>query len=764
MFFKAFSFLAGCVVLHLTAFTQIPVGTWREHLPYMQAVQVVAASNKVFCATPYSLFSVDLVENSISRLSKINGLHETGISAIGVDTQTNKLVIAYANSNIDVLYKNDIINIDAVKRKVITADKNIYNIHCFGGKAYLSTGLGVVVVDENKYEVKDTYVLGSTGNYDKVNGFCTDGRFFYAACDEGLKRSDVNAANLADYHNWQLLSGSGGLPAGAAQQVVSMQGRIIVQHSDSLFALNGSTWSLWHAGGQPVVSISFSAGKLVLCQQEPGSGSVIILNADGSVSGTIRRAVTVVNPRQALLVQQDVWIADSTSGLLRFNGNGFQPFQPNAPSSIATGDMVFHNNSLYVASGSVTPGLNNTSTKNGFYQFSGNEWTNYNGATLPAADSLYDLVTIAVHPADNSIWAGSFGGGLLQLKPDRSVTVFKQHSAISPALADPASYRVAGLAFDADNNLWISNYGAAQNVVVRKADGSWRAFTIPFSHNDNAVTQIIVDDHNQKWIVSPNGNGLFCFNHGSSIDNTGDDRWLFYRAGKGNGNLPDNTVLCIAKDRNGFIWVGTAKGIGIIECPQQASSVQGCEAVLPVVQQDNFAGYLFADEQVQAIAVDGADRKWIGTKNGVWLISADGAKTIYHFREENSLLLDNDVKKIAVDPATGEVFFATAKGICSYRGTATEGGTTNENVLVFPNPVPPGFNGTVAIRGLVNNAIVKITELDGRLVYQVRASGGQANWNGRNYKGNKISTGVYLVLVSDETGNEKIATKIVFIQ
>jgi len=257
---------------------------------------------------------------------------------------------------------------------------------------------------------------------------------------------------------------------------------------------------------------------------------------------------------------------------------------------------------------------------------------------------------------------------------------------------------------------------------------------------------------------------LFCFNHGSSIDNSGDDKWRYFRQGKGNGNLPDNNVLSIAKDKSGFIWVGTNKGIGIIQCPQDASNQQSCEAILPIVQQDNFAGYLFQNEMVQSIAVDGADRKWIGTKNGVWLISADGQKIVYRFAEDNSPLLSNDVKKITIDQQSGEIFFATSKGICSFRSTATEGGSSNENVQVFPNPVPPGYNGTIAIRGLVNNAIVKITEMDGRLVFQTRALGGQAIWDGKDYKGRRISTGVYLILISDDSRQEKAVGKIVFVK
>ena len=382
---------------------------------------------------------------------------------------------------------------------------------------------------------------------------------------------------------------------------------------------------------------------------------------------------------------------------------------------------------------------------------------------VPALDSFPDLITLAVDPRDASVWAGSFGGGLLQLRTDGTISIFKQNSPLQSPSGRPGVYNVSGLAFDTQNNLWISNYGGNQNLHVRKADGTWRSFTIPFFLPENAVAQILVDGADQKWIVSPKGNGLLCFSHGNSIDNPGDDKWRLFKIGKGNGNLPDNNVLCIAKDRNSFIWVGTSNGIGIIQCIAEIFTNTSCEAVLPVVQQGNFNGYLFHDEQVQAIAVDGADRKWIGTKNGAWLISEEGEKTIYHFTEDNSPLVSNDIKKIAIDGSTGEVFFSTAKGICSFRSTATEAGNTNNNVLVFPNPVPPGYNGQIAIRGLVNNAIVKITEMDGRLVYQARALGGQTIWNGKDYKGRRASSGVYLVLVTDDTRKENLVTKIVFI-
>ncbi len=450
---------------------------------------------------------------------------------------------------------------------------------------------------------------------------------------------------------------------------------------------------------------------------------------------------------KAILVNNDYWVADSIEGLTKFRSIGFENYDLNSPQSIATGEMVFANHTFYAAAGSVNENWQKQNNKNGIYKFSEGQWTNYNSRNFVQLDSLPDFISVAVDPRDESVWAGSYGGGLLHIKAANNFEVFKQNSPIGQTTFDAGSYRVSGLTFDKENNLWISNYGAAQNIIVRKNDGSWKVFAPPFALNENATSQIIVDD----------------FNDNKTIDNAADDKWKMYRSGAGIGNLPTNNVLCIAKDKNGFIWIGTSDGIAVVQCPQTIFSSQGCDALLPVVTQGGFNQYLFKGEEVRSIAVDGADRKWVATKNGAWLISAEGDKVIYRFTETNSPLFSNDVKRIAIDGKTGEIFFATANGICSFRSTATEGGETNNNLLVFPNPVPPGYGGTIAIRGLVNNAIVKITELDGRLVYQTRALGGQAVWDGKDYKGRRISSGVYLVLVSDDGRKENLATKIIFI-
>lgn len=741
-----------------------PIGQWRDHLPYQQVTGVTHSTGKIWAATPYSLFSVDAADNTIERWSKTNGLSETGISAIAAEPNGERIVIGYTNSNIDVLVDEQVVNIISLKNANIAGDKSIQSIFIHQQLAYVAAGFGIVVIDLGKNEIKDTYIIGSNGAKIKVNSITTDGSFLYAATEEGVKKAPVNNTNLADFRNWQLISGANGLPAGVVQSLASVQNNVLAVMNDTLYLQSGANWSLLYRDGWVIKNCTVSNNTILLSETNNNTGRVVALTPTGSVDKTIQDAQLTRRPQQAVLFQNGYWIADTLAGLLNFSGTSFNRLVPGAPLSIATGHMQILRNTLWAAAGSVNTNWEPLNNKNGLFTLSDNTWNYFNGTRFPILDTFTDVIPVAIDPTNESVWAGSFGGGLANIKKDNSIAIYKQNSALQPTYFNTASYRVSGLAFDADNNLWIANYGALNPLLVRKADGDWRSFINPFFLSEQAVSQIVIDDNNQKWMVLPRNNGLACFNHGQSIDNPGDDKWKLFQYGKGNGNLPDNLVRCIAKDKNNFIWVGTAKGIGVIQCTQQVFTNQGCEAVLPVVQQDNFAGYLFRDEDVQSIAIDGADRKWVGTKNGVWLINADAEKIIYRFTETNSGLLNNDVKQITIDGKTGEVFFATARGICSFRSTATETTETNNEVLVFPNPVPPGYNGTIAIRGLAHNAIVKITELNGRLVYQTKALGSQATWNGKDYKGRAISSGIYLVLTSDENHQQKQVTKIVFIQ
>lgn len=730
-------------------------GQWREHLSYQNTLQVISG-DKIYAATTAALFSVD---NSleINRYHKVNGLSDIGVQQIGWDRQTEQLIIAYKNSNLDILKGGITRNISDIQKSTISGNKTIQAIYASGGTAFLSTGLGIILVNLSKYEIRDTWIIGNGGRQIGVNAFSEDNQHYYAATDEGLKKIPKSGLDPANFRNWESVAGP---TNGRINFVGIINNQLLIAKNDSLFIQENNQWKLlFQESNWKINHTGISNNKITVCLRTPsGNSKVIILNLNGSIEKTISAPGIISNPTAAIIENSTLWVSDLFGGLSSFDRTT-ERYIPNGPIGISSGEFAFHKEVLFQGAGAVNAAWNYQYNREGILTYKEGIWSNMGAFNTPILDTVLDIITLAIDPRDGTIWGGSYGGGLIK-KTNNQIQVFKQNnSSLQAAIGDPGNIRVSGLAFDRNNHLWISNYGAPQALKLKTKEDKWVGFSIPFNLIENATAQIIADDFEQLWIQSPKGNGLILYKYGNNIETTGDDQWKLFKQGVGNGNLPSNNVLSLLKDKDNNIWIGTDDGIGIITCA--SSPFSGCEATLPIIQQDQFAGFLFKGQQVQCMAVDGANQKWIGTQNGVWLLSADAKKIIHHFTVANSPLLSNDIKKIGIDPITGEVYFATFNGLCSYRGAATEPKENLNNILVFPNPVPPLHNGPIAIRGLTENTIVKITELNGRMVFQSRSLGGQVVWNGRDYVGNKIASGVYLVFARDEKGNENMITKIV---
>jgi hypothetical protein len=213
------------------------------------------------------------------------------------------------------------------------------------------------------------------------------------------------------------------------------------------------------------------------------------------------------------------------------------------------------------------------------------------------------------------------------------------------------------------------------------------------------------------------------------------------------------------------VWVGTSAGVAAYFNPEEIWETNPFYATQPGLDlKDGIYHPLLKTELVTAIAVDGANRKWFGTRNsGVFLVSEDGQQEIENFNESNSPLLSNSVSSIAINDKTGEVFFGTPEGIISYRGAAIAGLGDYADVYAFPNPVRQDYDGDIVITGLIEDTDVKITDISGNLVHKTTSLGGQAIWNGKNLNGNRVSTGVYMVFGNDKQGEKTFTTKILFI-
>ena len=738
-------FFIGYWLLTLQLIAQAPpIGSWRVHHSYAGTIQVVKG-DKIYTATPEAIFSTNKT-GQFEYYNKLTGLSDASIATIQWDSETEQLVVAYTNNNIDVIKGGLVKNIyDLVRTSRIQKIKSIY---CEKGMAYVNTNIGVVVIDLFKYEIKESWILGSSGNILEVFSLTKGSGNWYAATQNGIYTTPITNTNIADAKSWTVFyNAANSLPV---KKISSTPTGLIIEKNDSLLLIQpAATTILFYKASEQIKAWQFTEQKITIATTDKQTSKARVHQFTiGNATGLIfEQPDTFINPNDCIFSNGIIWLSDSVTGLIQLDlsSNSFVKMIPGGPGGQITTALLASSTGLLTAS----------NTKKGWAILENGKWQAQKGL-----DSVTGVQSIAINHLDNSIWLTTSELGVAKWQNNK-VQLFNPRNSSLMGTTNNSCF-TSGVVPDSKGNSWVSNTGTTKSIHVYQPDGKWTGFTNPFGMTD--VGTLEIDDIGQIWGTTKNANGLLVYNPGSSLTSSTDDRWKQYKAGTGIGNLPSNQVNCAAKDKNGFIWVGTDRGIGIIQCVENIFTAAGCDALLPVVQQDRFAGLLFKDENVQTIAVDGADRKWVGTKNGVWLISATGEKVIYRFSTNNSPLPGNDISKISIDPLTGEVFIATNNGLCSFRSTATEAVTTQQKVLVFPNPVPPGYSGSIAIRGLTNNALVKITNLYGALVYQTRSLGGQAIWDGKNTNGTKVASGVYLIICRDDSGAEKIATKITIVQ
>lgn len=761
-----FSFLPFFLLFFLSAAAQkLPIGGWKEYLPYGNAIAVTSSDNKVYCATPLGLYSVNRSDGSFERYSKITGLSDIGYNTIAFDKTRQLLFIAYANSNIDLMTASGIINIPDIKLKNIIGDKNIYDIFFDGDNAYLSCGFGIVVINLTKNEIRDTYIIGPNGDDIRVNQFSADKSNFYAATVAGLFMINRNNPNPAYFANWTNISGTAGLPAGEANKLLVTDEKIYCTVKDTLFERSGSSWSkIFYQEGWTINAIKKGKDGIILCENTVGitDAKITLISGTGNID-SVRHSYFIRNP---LGVHQDnngaLWIADFYSGLIYCKDSlNIYSLIPNGPGTSKVNDIAIYNHNVFVATGGVSD-WQYTYNRDGLFIRRDDVWYTINQYADARLDTVLDIFTVTVNPNTGNAFFGSYGGGLLECNQYGVVNIFKQNSSMQPPQGDPNSYRVSGVAFDKDGNMWLSNFTAPKPISLKTTDGKWYSFRPNVEYADGMLAQVVVDNNNYKWFVLARSNGILVYDSGNKIDDPSDDRYKKLGMGIGKGGLPNLAVNCLAVDKDGQIWVGTDQGIAVYYCPSEIFS-SGCDAQQILVKEDQYYNYLLVNEVIHDIEIDGANRKWISTDNGIFLMSADGTQQIYHFTESNSPLFSNFTTALAIDNQTGEVFIGTEKGIQVFRSEAMDEQITDCQPFVYPNPVRENYDGPIAIKGLISNADVKITDIAGNLVYQTKALGTQVIWNGKMLNGERAATGVYLVLVSGPDGTKTCKTKLVLI-
>ncbi len=750
----------------------VPIGYWRDHLPYNQCIYVTETSTQIICATSHSLFAYNKADYTIERISKINGLSDLGISHIDYHAPLQTLVVAYANTKIDLITPKGIFNMGDIWRKTIPGNKVINRVVIIGKRAYLACGFGIVVLDIEKREIADTWYIGPGGTALNVNDIALSlpDSTIYAATDNGLYKASFSSSNLANFAQWnrENLIPNTGQPFSEVETIGNFliaNRRGAANNDDALFLFTGNNWAPWQSSEtQKVTRVRASRNKLLVTRLN----KISVYSSNLTLSETIQTyRFGNPSPNDALYSSDGIlYIADVQSGLVKYvSSSQAESIQPDGPPITSVYSMASAGNNVYTV-----PGGRNSSWVNLFQNamvngFVDNKWVSYNQWNTSGFGGVQDVLCLAVDPADNQrLMAGSWGMGILEINKGL-VTKRYDHtnSTLQSSIFLQGWVCIGGLAFDEKRNLWATNSSAPNLLSVMKPDGSWRSFSLNPVASGIDFGGLLIDQSGQKWCLVRN-HGLVVFNDNNTIDNVADDKVKRLSGAVGNGALPGSLILCLAVDLDGQLWMGTNEGVAVIRSPENVFSTSNFDAYKPIVVEGGHAQYLLKEETVTAIAVDGANRKWFGTdRAGVFLMTPDGTKQILNFNEENSPILSNTITSITIDKK-GEVFFGTSKGVISYRAEATFAQPEQNDVLVYPNPVRPGYMGAIAIKGLWRDSEVRITDIGGNLVYKTRAFGGQAVWNGTNHDGRRASSGVYLVFASDQQGTKTLVAKILFMQ
>ncbi len=725
----------------------VPVQSWRYHFSYQSALDVTGDPSNIFAAAENGIVRQNLIDNSLETITKKEGLNDAGIGAIFLH-QDQKLIVGYTNGNIDVLeLESGIVrNIDALKNSESSTPKAIHEIKSFGSVVMLASDAGILEIDLEQYTLKELYQnLGIGGEHLNVFSLTTHNDSIFAGTNKGVMAASNNGqTNLHDFNNWHKYSVDG-FPADPSIALTTHHLGVVAGVVGSGVYVYDGNWAV--DGSLPVsdyYNLESTGNDLLVTTTD----KVWIKNNSG-VNPLLSDFIAA--PSKTILMQGVYWIADFENGLIQ-NKNGQETVvQPNGPASNQIKNIRFSNQIISAFPTGLddtgNPGLENAA----FSRFIAGKWVNYGNK------STYDIPTPAfvgandLSESSSELLVATTENGLLRLEGDNWDFIddstpgspLKKIDGIGPQIAFIQAY---------DGGFFVSNYGASPSLYYYKS-GNWTPYFFSFT-NSEFIWKLKVTSSNELWaLIHPaKGGGIIV----SNMEGTQSRKLT---SSIGNGGLPSTQVNAIDEDRDGLIWCGTEKGIAYLNLYPSVLDGFSVDATVPL-----FDGRpLLKDKIINSVVVDGGDRKWIASDDGIRLLNATVDEEIHFFNSSNSPMIEDNVQSIQIDPNSGEVFLLSNLGLVSYTSDAQTPSEALSNLKIFPNPVLPDYKGVVTIDNLAFNSDVKIVDSAGRLLWQGRSNGGRVAWNLLDLNGRRAGTGVCFVLVADEAGKEAVAGKILLI-
>lgn len=721
---------------------------WEDHFSYRSVTGIIQVDDMLYCTSSHAIFSYDLRYNEVKKLSKANRLNAIQPTSLAYNPEFDYLLVGYQSGELDLLGERSY-NFIEIPLDDYAGNKQINHLYTESHWMIISAAYGVSLFDLERREFAETAFFRQGGEYFTANESVIFNNTIFTASDRGIYSHEINDL-IPNFNNWENATS---IPNSPVLHIEKFNNQLLASNAGNIYYYQNGNWHYLRYFGN-ITDINANGNFVSITT----SNKIFVLDSNLNVIYEIN----VNSPVQAgIFANNEAYVGSSDKGLIRMSSQ--ESIFPDGPYSNSSFGVTAMQGHIWSAPGGILsynlPALN----IDGFSHFNGISWTHI---PYQEMENVRDITQITPNPNNLSqVYATSWHEGFSIYEVVDDIPVAKidhtNSSILENNLYGNPFLRFGGSAFDESGNLYITQTFVSPQFYnylhKRTPSGTWTSYSLE-NYNQGAPTVLepVIDNQGFVWIGSARGSGVV-------ITNMNETYQILY--GESMGDLPSSNVYAVAIDRSGTAWIGTQLGLRIKRNPIREFQSGNLDTEPIVIVQDGIPEALLTDVAVQTIAVDGSNRKWIGTDGaGAFYVSENGRETIFHFTEDNSPLPANTIYDISVDNSTGIVYFATEGGLVSYKGDAKETGDGFGEIVAYPNPVRPDYQGPITIKGLARNADVRITDVVGNLIYKGRASGGIIQWDGTNLKGQKVASGVYIALMINADGTETANTKIAIIR
>lgn len=762
-FFQAFLFFVSLQM----GFSQNSK-SWNSYFSYNEIKDVSEATDRVFAASENALFSKNDLTNEIKTTNTIDGLPGQTISALYHSETFNRTMIGYENGLLMIINENDgtiKTVVDIINKQINPTIKKINHFSENNGIVYVSCDFGIVQYNLATLQFGDTYFIGDNGAEIKVTQTTIFDGFIYASTpSSGIRRANILSDNLIDFNEWVSIA------SGSWDNVEAFGTELLAINTiGSLHRFNGATFQPFLSLPQASIDMRHAKGFLSVTTRD----IVYIYNQQLAQIAQInvnQITETDVQFTCATIISNKIYMGTANDGMIvtsLSNPSSFEFIVPDGPLKNAIFAIHAKSENIWAVFGGYEYRYNpyiyddfGGPAEYGISKFSQNKWLNIPYEKVLGAKALSSIEVNPNNP--NEVYIGSFFSGLLKLVDDVPTILYDDTNtgqngpeSLSPTTRD---IRINYPTFDRLGNIWYTNSLTDFGIRVFTASGQWQKFSVEDVIQPVRVNfaRTVIDKNSTKWIASRNG--VVAFNENGNV-------LKIINSDNSEGNFPNPDVRALAIDNRNQLWIGTDSGLRVLSSIDRFNSDQ---ALIPnpiIIIEEDVPQELFFQQFITDIVVDGANNKWIGTaESGVFQVSPNGQQVLQRFTITNSPLPSNSINDIDINPITGEVFFATTKGMVSFKGFSTQGSENLQNVKVYPNPVRPNYFGTVKITGLLDKARIKITDIEGNLVHEAVSEGGTIEWDTTAFGRYKVASGVYMIFISAQDGIETKVKKVMIVR